>query len=285
MEISLEEALVEMYLSGISTRKAEDVTEALCDSTLSSSAQSRLNKKAHEKLERNGGCGPSPCGPLPVGRRHRDEGASGGKVQERLPARGHRAGPGRVPGSPGHSPRIFTRTKAPGSLFCASPRKRAFQYVGLAVSDAHPGIREEILECFPQAERQRCIVHFYRNILSFCPRRLREDLAASLKTAYGQESAQEARAKAPKGLRASGARFCPRPALCSKKAKRILSPSACPAATGATSAPMVSWRSSSVRYVTRHLKPSSNQHLKTGQLEIQTIYSFSSGISRPCAGS
>jgi putative transposase len=60
MEISLEEALVEMYLLGISTRKAEDAAEALCDSTLSSSAQSRLNKKAHEKLERNGGCGPSP---------------------------------------------------------------------------------------------------------------------------------------------------------------------------------------------------------------------------------
>jgi transposase-like protein len=68
--------------------------------------------------------------------------------------------------------------------------------VGLAVSDAHLGAREALAECFPQAEWQRCAVHFYRNILSFCPRRLREDLAASLKTIHNQESADEARAKA-----------------------------------------------------------------------------------------
>lgn len=34
MEISLEEAMIEMYLSGISTRRISDVTEALCDTTL-----------------------------------------------------------------------------------------------------------------------------------------------------------------------------------------------------------------------------------------------------------
>jgi len=47
MEISLEEAFVEMYLLGISTRKVTDVTEALCDFTLSPTAQSRLNKKVY----------------------------------------------------------------------------------------------------------------------------------------------------------------------------------------------------------------------------------------------
>jgi transposase-like protein len=51
MEISLEEAFVEMYLLGISTRKVGDVTEALCDFTLSPTAQSRLNKKVYEKLK------------------------------------------------------------------------------------------------------------------------------------------------------------------------------------------------------------------------------------------
>ena len=40
-----------MYLLGISTRKVGDAAEALCDFTLSSSAQSRLNKKVYEKLE------------------------------------------------------------------------------------------------------------------------------------------------------------------------------------------------------------------------------------------
>ena len=40
-----------MYLLGISTRKVGDVTEALCGLPLSSSAQSRLNKKVYGKLE------------------------------------------------------------------------------------------------------------------------------------------------------------------------------------------------------------------------------------------
>jgi len=48
----------------------------------------------------------------------------------------------------------------------------------------------------PPVDFKRCIVHFYRNILSLCPRRLREDLAASLKTIHNRESADEAQAKA-----------------------------------------------------------------------------------------
>lgn len=51
MEISLEEAMTEMYLSGISTRKITDITEALCDTTVSPQKQSRFNKKVHERLE------------------------------------------------------------------------------------------------------------------------------------------------------------------------------------------------------------------------------------------
>lgn len=50
MEISLEEAMIEMYLSGISTRRISDVTEAQCDTTVSASKQSRLNKKVYERL-------------------------------------------------------------------------------------------------------------------------------------------------------------------------------------------------------------------------------------------
>ena len=75
-------------------------------------------------------------------------------------------------------------------------KEKGLEYVGLCISDAHLGVREALLECFPQADWQRLTVHFYRNILSFCPRRLREDLAASLKTTCNQESADEARAKA-----------------------------------------------------------------------------------------
>lgn len=51
MEISLEEALIEMYLAGVSTRKISDITEALGDVAVSSTGQSRLNKKVYKMLE------------------------------------------------------------------------------------------------------------------------------------------------------------------------------------------------------------------------------------------
>ena len=46
-ESSVEKALVEMYLAGISVRRVEDITEALWGSKVSPSTISELNKKAY----------------------------------------------------------------------------------------------------------------------------------------------------------------------------------------------------------------------------------------------
>jgi len=45
-ESSVEEALVEMYLAGLSTRRIEDITQLLWDAKLSAGTVSRLNAKA-----------------------------------------------------------------------------------------------------------------------------------------------------------------------------------------------------------------------------------------------
>jgi transposase-like protein len=195
MEISLEEALVEMYLLGVSTRKVKDVTEALSGFPISSTTQSRLNKKVYEKLEEWRMRPISPVIPYLW---------TGGIVMKvRIAAKyenvsllvaigpapeGHREVLGIAPG--------FQEDKGSWLSFLRWLKKKGLEYVGLCTSDAHLGIREALSECFPQADWQRCTVHFYRNILSFCPRRLRCDLAASLKTIHNQESAEEARAKA-----------------------------------------------------------------------------------------
>jgi transposase-like protein len=50
-ESSVEEALVEMYLAGVSVRRVEDVTEALWGTRVSSSTVSELNKKIYERIE------------------------------------------------------------------------------------------------------------------------------------------------------------------------------------------------------------------------------------------
>ena len=50
-ESSIEEALIEMYLTGVSVRRVEDITEALWGSKVSLSTISELNKKAYVHIE------------------------------------------------------------------------------------------------------------------------------------------------------------------------------------------------------------------------------------------
>ena len=50
-ETSIEEALIEMYLAGVSVRRVEDITEALWGTKVSPGTISNLNKKAYEHIE------------------------------------------------------------------------------------------------------------------------------------------------------------------------------------------------------------------------------------------
>ena len=50
-EVSVEEAIVEMYLAGVSTRRVEDVSEILWGASVSAGTVSNLNEKAFESIE------------------------------------------------------------------------------------------------------------------------------------------------------------------------------------------------------------------------------------------
>ena len=50
-ESSVEEALIEMYLAGVSVRRVEDITEALWGTKVSPATISNLNKKAYGHIE------------------------------------------------------------------------------------------------------------------------------------------------------------------------------------------------------------------------------------------
>ena len=77
-ESSVEEALIEMYLAGISVRRVEDITEALWGTRVSPSTVSNLNKKP---ADRRGAS---------VSLRHRDEADLGWRGPQRLAAGGQR---------------------------------------------------------------------------------------------------------------------------------------------------------------------------------------------------
>ncbi len=51
-DISIEEAIVQMYLAGVSVRRVEDVTEALWGTRVSSGTVSNLNQKVYKHIER-----------------------------------------------------------------------------------------------------------------------------------------------------------------------------------------------------------------------------------------
>jgi transposase-like protein len=50
-EASVEEALIERYLSGVGVRRVEDLTEALWGTRVSAGTVSRLNRKVYERIE------------------------------------------------------------------------------------------------------------------------------------------------------------------------------------------------------------------------------------------
>ena len=50
-EASVEEALIEMYLTGVSVRRVEDITKALWGTKVSPSTISELNKKVYQHIE------------------------------------------------------------------------------------------------------------------------------------------------------------------------------------------------------------------------------------------
>jgi len=55
-ESSVEEALIEMYLAGVSVRRVEDITEALWGTRVSPGTVSNLNKKIYGQIDGRPGC-------------------------------------------------------------------------------------------------------------------------------------------------------------------------------------------------------------------------------------
>ena len=194
-DISIEEAIVQMYLAGVSVRRVEDVTEALWGTRVSSGTVSNLNKKVYKHIER--------------WRSQKIEGSFayvyldgivlkrswGGEIKNvsvlaaiGVDSDGYR----RILGvSEGHK-----EDKAGWLGFLKELKKRGLSGIRLIISDACIGLSEAAAEVFPDADWQRCAVHFYRNVFSHVPRGKMREVAAMLKAIHAQESREAAEAKA-----------------------------------------------------------------------------------------
>jgi len=194
-ESSVEEALVEMYLAGVSVRRVEDITEALWGSKVSPGTISNLNAKIYKTIE--------------TWRKKPIEGAHpyvyldgialkrswGGEVKNvsvlvavGVNREGYRDVLGVAEGA--------KEDKASWSAFLRYLKERGLKGVELFISDKCLGLIESLGEFYPKASWQRCIVHFYRNVFTVVPKGKVKEVAAMLKAIHAQEDKKEALRKA-----------------------------------------------------------------------------------------
>ena len=194
-DISVEEAIVQMYLAGVSVRRVEDITEALWGTRVSSGTVSKLNQKVFKHIERwrnqplEGDFPYVYLDGLVLKR------SWGGEIKNvsvlaaiGVGGDGFRRILGVVEG--------HKEDKAGWLGFLKHLKSRGLSGAQLVISDACLGLVEALAEVFPDVDWQRCAVHFYRNVFSHVPRTKVRHVAAMLKAIHAQESRAAALAKA-----------------------------------------------------------------------------------------
>jgi len=194
-ETSVEEALIEMYLAGVSVRRVEDISEALWGTKVSPGTISNLNKKAYENIERW------------RNRPLKDEypyvyvdgiflkRCWGGEFESisvlvaiGVTSDGYREIIGAAEG--------LKEDLESWKNFFVWLKGRGLSGVKLVIGDKALGMVEAIGQVFGDVKYQRCTVHFYRNVFTVVPRGKVKSVAKMLKAIHAQEDKEAARKKA-----------------------------------------------------------------------------------------
>ena len=194
-QASVEEALVEMYLAGVSVRRVEDITEALWGTRVSPSTVSELNQKIYAQIEawRN----------QPIEGEHAYVYLDGiwlkrswaGEVKNiavliavGVDRDGYRQVLGVCEGA--------KEDTESWRQFLRHLKQRGLKGVRMLVSDKCLGLVEALGEFYPDVSWQRCVVHFYRNVFSVTPNGKVKAVAAMLKAIHAGEDREAAQLKA-----------------------------------------------------------------------------------------
>ena len=194
-ECSVEEALVEMYLAGVSVRRVEDITEALWGTRVSAGTVSKLNQKIYQQIE--------AWRSKPIEGQHPYVYLDGivlkrtwaGEVRNvsllvaiGVNQDGYREILGIVEGP--------KEDRSGWNAFLKHLKGRGLRGVELVISDACLGLVDSVAEFYPEARWQNCVVHFYRNVFSHVPSARVREVAHMLKAIHASEDRQAAQDKA-----------------------------------------------------------------------------------------
>jgi putative transposase len=194
-ESSVEEALIEMYLAGVSVRRVEDITQALWGTRVSASTVSDLNQKIYGKINEwreRPLVGDFPYVFLDGLWLKRSWGGEVKNVSVLVAIGVAQSGYREILAvSEGAKEDTASWTN-----FLREMKQRGLKGVELFVSDKCLGLVENLADFFPEAKWQRCVVHFYRNVWTAVPTGKVKEVAAMLKAIHAQEDAKAAKEKA-----------------------------------------------------------------------------------------
>ena len=197
-ETSVEEAIIEMYLAGVSTRRIEDVGEILRGAGVSAGTVSNLDDKAFKSVDE--------WRYRPLTREYpyvyvdgiylkRSWGGSYENVAVMAAIGVNEDGYREVIECAGG----FTESAECWRDFLSWLKSRGLRGVRMFTGDKAAGMIGSIAEVFPKAKYQRCTVHFYRNVLAKVPKSKRSQVAAMLKAIHAMESREASAAKVVRG--------------------------------------------------------------------------------------
>jgi transposase-like protein len=194
-ETSVEEALIEMYLAGVSVRRVEDITQALWGTRVSASTVSDLNQRIYKQIEewrQQPLVGDFPYVFVDGLWLKRSWGGEVKNVSVLVAIGVAQSGYRQILAvSEGAK-----EDKASWTEFLRGLKERGLKGVELLVSDKCLGLVENLADFYPEAKWQRCVVHFYRNVWTAVPTGKVKEVAAMLKAIHAQEDAQAAKEKA-----------------------------------------------------------------------------------------
>ena len=209
-ETSVEEAIIEMYLAGVSTRRIEDVGEVLWGAGVSAGTVSNLNDKAFKAVE-EWRCRPLACEYPYVYvdgiYLKRSWGGSYENVAVMVAIGVNEDGYREVIGCA----EGFTESSERWRDFLSWLKSRGLRGVRMFVGDKAASMVGSIVEVFPKAKNQRCTVHFYHNVLAKAPKSKRPCVAAMLKAIHAMESREASAAKVVRDGYAETLAYCGMP--------------------------------------------------------------------------
>lgn len=186
-ETSADDALIEMYLAGVSTRRIEDASEILWDSKVSVGTVSNLSEKAFASVD--GWRGRPLEGEYPYVyvdgiylKRSWGESYENVAVMIAVGVIGCAEG--------------FTESKKSWRESPAWLKGRKPKGACMTIGDKTLGMLDALEEVFPEVKHQRCTVRFYRNVFGKVPKPKRAFAAKKLKAIYTQESPEASMKKA-----------------------------------------------------------------------------------------